>query len=316
MNGAGTFMAQDAGVRARPWDRHKFSTVGRHEARLKPSTRLPPYLADPSQGQWANDTSSWLPASAQVGAHCGAATAPAGGRAALQRRTQAAGAAQFERGDTDSPWQRSSDAVGGHYGKDALGAVNLGSERSRYRRTNAAEIDDTLRWVARPNSKSESRARFLAEQLEKEKEHPLTRAPGAREDRASRTQPPDRRRIVGVIARDDAYHVDGVAMPPQRLGRSAVAGKVGQQVAADGSAEEFRTATGLRMEQMRKMRELKPEELEAIVKEPRTSRHDHTPGLAEAVKDPRVVLALNQIMNAPNKMAGELYKMKNTTRHV
>ena len=40
-----------------------------------------------------------------------------------------------------------------------------------------------------------------------------------------------------------------------------------------------------------------------------------TPGLEKAMEDPRVAAALNAALNAPNRMAGELYKLKNTHRH-
>ena len=227
MQGAGTFMARDAGVRACPWDREKFSNIGRRETRLKPSTRLPSYLADPSQNRYESDTSVWASASSQYGAHY-AATAPAGGRAA-QRRSEAA-TSGYAPGPGENVWQRTSDAFGRHYGSsDALGPVDLSVERIKHHKASPKkEAADTLRWVPRQNDgKSAALARFHAAHAEDGATDTLRwRADGTREDRDSRTHAPDRRRIVGLLARDDEHHVDGVALPPQRSAPACISGKV------------------------------------------------------------------------------------------
>lgn len=69
------------------------------------------------------------------------------------------------------------------------------------------------------------------------------------------------------------------------------------------------------MEQMRKMRELKPDQLDALAGMSQPQQDGFTPGLADAMQDPRVAAALNAALNAPNRMAGELYKLKNSSRH-
>eukprot|EP00966_Prymnesium_polylepis_P297938 6884024-Prymnesium_polylepis.1 len=208
MQGAGTYMARDAGVRARPWDREKFSNVGRREAKLKPTTRLPAYLADPSQNRWDSDSGQWAPASSQVGAHYGggAASAPAGGRVAAMRRAEVVGQAGYARGDHDNVWQRSSDAFGDHYA-DALGPVDLGAERIKHHKEQGREVGDTLRWAPRANSKTAALARFHADQAAQEGIGGGGSGgdggsffcgggdDGGRHDRESRTHAPNRRRI-------------------------------------------------------------------------------------------------------------------------
>ncbi|KAL3902914.1 MAG: hypothetical protein SGPRY_011876 [Prymnesium sp.] len=238
MNGAGTFMARDAGVRACPWDREKFKRVGRHETKLKPPTRVPSYLADPSQDKWDNSTRSWLPASAQVGAHYGCATAPAGGRLASQCRTDAS---QL-REESDAVWQRSSDAFGAHCNSDALGLVNLRDERIKFHKgQKRTEVDDTLRWVAHSNSKSEALARFNEDQATKK----LAMGVATSGDSKSRQRrrPPD----------DDEYHEKGVALPPHRLGcQVRVSSKIGQPSHSScGDDAQFRSAAGQKMQQAR-----------------------------------------------------------------
>lgn len=315
-------MGRDAGVRARPWDRDKFKSVGRHEVKLKPSTRLPSYLADPSQNRWESDSSVWATASSQVGAHYGSKAD--GQRVATLRRAEAGGAARFERGDVDKVWQRSSDAFGGHYCNDALGLVDIGAERIKHHKTQAHEVGDTLRWAPRADdSKSAAKARLIAEHAARSSAETTDtlrwREGSGHEDRESRTNAPDKRRIVGLLARCDS---DSLALPPQRSAPArVVAGKVGQptpeQLGGDPNvAMQYRTANGVRMEQMRKMRELKPDELDALAGGRQPSMQTAaTQGLKDAMADPRVAAALNVALNAPNRMAGELYKLKNTSRH-
>ena len=218
-------------------------------------------------------------------------------------------------------WQRTSDAFGGHYGSDALGPVDLGVERIKHHKAAPKEVGDTLRWAPRHNDgKSAALARFHADHADDEATDTLRwRANGVREDRDSRTHAPDRRRIVGLLARgDDEYHEDGVALPPQRSAPARVSSKIGQPTAAQrgGDAEvQYRTAKGLQMEQMRQMRQLKPEELDRLAGVGAAPQGGFTPGLQEAMKDPRVAAALNLALNAPNRMAGDLYKLKNQKVH-
>ena len=66
---------------------------------------------------------------------------------------------------------------------------------------------------------------------------------------------------------------------------------------------------------MRQMRQLKPEQLDRLAGVGHQAQGGFTPGLEQAMKDPRVAAALNAALNAPNRMAGDLYKLKNQTVH-
>ena len=156
----------------------------------------------------------------------------------------------FEPGDTHSMWQRSSDAFGGAFKSDALGPVNLGAERVKHRTVvPPKEVGDTLRWTQPNDEKSAALARFYAHAEASKSEAKDTlrwRPDGTRGDQVSRTQAPDKRRIVGLLARDDDYHHEGIALPPGRA-RAQVSSKIGQ---AQGG-EQHRSEKGAKMEQVR-----------------------------------------------------------------
>ena len=164
-------LAASAGARARPWDQHRLSSVGKREAKLQPRVRVPAYLSDPSQHQWVNESNQWAPASSQYGAFAAAAGSAPGGTQVLKvHRTEASGRAAFERGDCDNPWQRSSGAIGSHCGRDSLGPVDLAAEQASRSGRDKKEAADTLRWVPRPEdpygkaAEARNRAAFMEEQ--------------------------------------------------------------------------------------------------------------------------------------------------------
>lgn len=128
MLGSGrTTTLHPSGVKARPWDVQKISRIGQHvEGVRKP----PPHHEEVR--------------CVKIGERERAQT--------LTVRQEDPRRAQRTEWTTDSPYTRSSEAFGSHHhmGTDALGQVDLSSERRKAEQKKGVS-EDTLRWAPRPN---------------------------------------------------------------------------------------------------------------------------------------------------------------------
>ena len=207
-----------------------------------------------------------------------------------------------------------SHATGGHAtggsNIDSLGPVNLGEERSS---RNKKEAADTLRWDTQrrdnPDSKAAEARQRIAHAEAAAKVGLQWPDEGGRSDQVSRVHAPNRRHIVGMLRRND-----DIPLPPQRSAPAKLTDNGGQPAAQS----EYRSSAGQKLEMMRQMRALSTAELDAAagtgMPMPK-SGNAPTPGLADAMKDPRVAAALNAALNAPNRLAAEHFKGRNVNRH-
>lgn len=178
------------------------------EAKVTQTTRLP-YLSDPNQSQLQGSTSA--------------------------RRA-------VVNGDQEYAWKRSSDAFGMHYNRDALAPANLAAERSKLRKEQAKEVNDTLRWTHRAISNNDALVQILMEREQANKDANVNRkVVGDVKPLAPRV------RIAEERLRDAESHED----PPHHLAR-------GSTFLADGGSKDQALA---QMHQFRSARALKEEQV-------------------------------------------------------
>lgn len=315
--------AHHAYTHARPWDRFKGKAVGRKEVKLsevfRPGQKKNPVLDGPDD----------LPTSQAFGAHMLSSGQGPPRLSAIERSRRNFGG----QGVVDEHERRFGAVNAQHNAADVLGPVDLNKEvgRSTTRRsqTQRQEEDavDTLRWNPSSGQRNSlaTKARRQAQAMLEEEQQQQQQQPSV----SGNGGPVSAARQSALVQRTKAAEVrDTLREQPRVLNERGRRNEELRQVRAMLAEEKEREAkmgamAARQMEQMQAA--LGTDGLSTAlsggvaalgVAPTGTSARAllANPQRVAALSDPRVQKALQQSLNAPNTMAQEQYKVRNTTQ--